>query len=277
VLEAGTRAQATQRPVALAEVRLLPPVQPPTARDFVAFEEHMTGMVMRNGGPDAAVPEQWYEAPTFYFTNPYAMIGAHDDVPVPPGSRMLDFELEVAAVVGKAGQNLSPEAAREHIVGYTIFNDWSARDLTTREMKVGLGPVKGKDTATTLGPWLVTADELEPRRQDGMLDLELTALLNSTVFGRDRLANMAWTFEEMAAYASRGTWIRPGDVLASGTCAGGCLAEAWGRAQRIDPPPLAAGDVVELVVEGIGSVRNTVAGQVTPVFVPSAHRRVPSS
>ncbi len=134
----------------LNTVRLLPPLAAPTVRDFVAFEEHVEGMAASVGRAAAVVPE-WYQAPTFYFTNPYALIGAHDDVPVPPGCEVLDFELEVAVVVGRDGASLSPEQAREHIFGYTVLNDWSARDLQRREMKVQLGPAKGKDSATTLG------------------------------------------------------------------------------------------------------------------------------
>ncbi|MFI6012121.1 fumarylacetoacetate hydrolase family protein [Streptomyces sp. NPDC051243] len=260
--------------VPLSDVRLLPPLQPPTVRDFVAFEEHVEG-VRRSVDGTAGVPERWYAAPTFYFTNPYAVYGPHDDIPVPPGSAVLDFELEVAAVIGREGRDLTPEQARDHIVGYTVFNDWSARDLQSAEMKVGLGPCKGKDTATTLGPYLVTADELEPYRDaDGFLRLALTAEVNGRVVGEDLLSNMSWTFEEMVAYASRGTWVRPGDVLGSGTCGnGGCLAELWGVRGRQDPPPLKPGDTVTLTVEGIGSVSNTVVAGVDPVPVPAGRRR----
>ncbi len=258
----------------VSEVRLLPPLQPPTVRDFVTFEEHVEG-VRRSVDGAAGVPEQWYAAPTFYFTNPYAVYGPHDDIPVPPGSGVLDFELEVAAVIGKEGRDLTPEQAREHIVGYTVFNDWSARDLQAAEMRVGLGPCKGKDTATTLGPYLVTADELEPWRDaDGFLRLALTASVNGEVVGKDLLSNMSWTFEEMAAYASRGTWIRPGDVLGSGTCGnGGCLAELWGVRGKQDPPPLKPGDTVTLTVEGIGSVSNTVVAGSDPLPLPTGRRR----
>ncbi|MEU1513929.1 fumarylacetoacetate hydrolase family protein [Streptomyces sp. NPDC005811] len=270
--EAGERALAGSSPVPLADVRLLPPLEPPTVRDYMTFESHVAGVAQGYGD---AVPEEWYAAPAFYFTNPYAMIGAHDDVPVPPGCRRFDFELEVAAVIGRAGRDLTPEQAREHIIGYTILNDWSARDLQGREMKVKLGPAKGKDTATTLGPWLVTADELEPHRDaEGFLDLALTAYVNGETVGQDRLSNMAWTFEEMAAYASRGTWLRPGDVLGSGTCGnGGCLAELWGRNRVFEPPPLVPGDTVTLTVEGIGGVSNTVTEGVPPVSLPTARRR----
>jgi 2-keto-4-pentenoate hydratase/2-oxohepta-3-ene-1,7-dioic acid hydratase in catechol pathway len=266
---------ACAAPVPLSEVRLLAPVLPPTVRDFVTFEEHVEG-VRRSIDGASGVPEQWYAAPTFYFTNPYSIRGPVDDVPVPPGSQALDFELEVAAVIGRPGRDLTPEQARDVIVGYTIFNDWSARDLQQAEMRVGLGPAKGKDTATTLGPWLVTAAELEPHRNDdGFLDLELTAAVNGTQVGHDRLSHMGWTFEEMVAYASRGTWVRPGDVLGSGTCGnGGCLAELWGRNGRQDPPPLQPDDVVTLTVEGIGSLTNTIVAGVAPVPIPAARHRL---
>jgi 2-keto-4-pentenoate hydratase/2-oxohepta-3-ene-1,7-dioic acid hydratase in catechol pathway len=278
-LAAGSRALGEQ-PVPLPAVRLLPPLAAPTIRDFVAFEEHVEGVAASVGDTagNAAVVPEWYEAPTFYFTNPYALIGAYDDVPVPPGSEMLDFELEVAVVVSRDGASLAPEQAREHIFGYTVLNDWSARDLQRREMKVQLGPAKGKDSATTLGPWLVTADELEPYRDDdGFLALDLRASVNGELIGQDLLSNMGWPFEELIAYASRGTEVRAGDVLGSGTCGnGGCLAELWGRRGRTDPPPLRPGDVVELTVEGIGTVRNRVTeGLALPPVHAARHRPVP--
>jgi 2-keto-4-pentenoate hydratase/2-oxohepta-3-ene-1,7-dioic acid hydratase in catechol pathway len=258
----------------LAEVRLLPPLQPPTIRDFVAFEEHVEGVV-RSVSAGAGVAPEWYAAPAFYFTNPYAVIGAHDDVAVPPGCTALDFELEVAAVIGRAGGDLTPEQARGHIAGYTVLNDWSARDLQRQEMRVGLGPAKGKDFATTLGPWLVTADELEPFRDaDGFLRLQLSVQVNGTEVGRDLLSNMGWPFEELVAHASRGTEVRPGDVLGSGTCGnGGCLAELWGRRGELSPPPLRPGDVVTMTVEGIGTISNTVVPGRAPVLLPPARAR----
>jgi 2-keto-4-pentenoate hydratase/2-oxohepta-3-ene-1,7-dioic acid hydratase in catechol pathway len=257
-----------------SEVRLLPPIQPPTIRDFVTFEEHVEG-VRRSIDRTLGVPDAWYDAPTFYFTNPYAVIGAHDDVPLPPGCRVFDYELEIAAVIGRTGRDLAPEQARGHIIGYTLMNDWSARDLQSREMRVGLGPCKGKDTATTLGPYLVTADELEPYRDtDGFLALALTARLNGRAVGRDRLSNMSWTFEEMTAYASRGTEIRPGDVLGSGTCGnGGCLAELWGVRGEQSPAPLKPGDTVALTAQGIGTVSNTVVAGTERVAMPAARKR----
>jgi 2-keto-4-pentenoate hydratase/2-oxohepta-3-ene-1,7-dioic acid hydratase in catechol pathway len=258
--------------VPLAAVRLLPPLEAPTVRDFVAFEEHVDGL------SSGHIPPEWYQAPTFYFTNPYALIGAHDDVPVPPGCQQLDYELEVAVVVGRKGASLSPEQAREHIFGYTILNDWSARDLQRREMGVHLGPAKGKDFATTLGPWLVTADELAPYQDaEGFLALDLRASVNGAQTGQDLLSNMGWPFEELIAYASRGAQVRAGDVLGSGTCGnGGCLAELWGRSGTTEPPPLRPGDVVELTVEGIGTVRNRVVeGFTLPPVREARPRSVP--
>jgi len=258
-------------PVLLADVRLLPPLEPPSVRDFVTFEQHVEGIAQRFGG---RIAPEWFAAPTFYFTNPHAMVGAHDDVPVPPGCQVLDYELEVAAVIGRAGRDLTPAQARDHIVGYAIFNDWSARDLQAREMAVQLGPAKGKDSATTLGPFLVTADELERyRNAEGLLDLEMTVQVNGIETGRDTLANMAWTFEEMVAYASRGAWVRPGDVLGSGTCGSGCLAELWGRSGVEDPPPLKVGDVVTMTVTGLGTVTNRVVPGREPVPLPPARVR----
>ncbi|MFD4254479.1 fumarylacetoacetate hydrolase family protein [Amycolatopsis thermoflava] len=268
-LEAGSSVLSGPS-VPLDRVRLLPPLEPPTVRDFVAFEEHVEGVVASVSGGSGVVPE-WYEAPTFYFTNPYALLGAFDDVPVPPGSRLFDFELEVAAVVGRDGSSLAPDEVE--IFGYTVLNDWSARDLQRREMKVQLGPAKGKDSATTLGPWLVTADELESYRDgDGFLELDLRVSVNGTEIGQDLLSNMGWPFEELVSYASRGTWVRAGDVLGSGTCGnGGCLAELWGRGREL--PPLAAGDVVEMTVEGIGTIRNTVVAGVELPPVRAARPR----
>ncbi|MGP3770287.1 fumarylacetoacetate hydrolase family protein [Streptomyces sp. SDT5-1] len=258
----------------VSEVRLRAPLQPPSVRDFVAFEEHVEG-VRRSVDGAVGVPEQWYAAPTYYFSNPHAVYGPGDDIPMPPGSAVLDFELEVAAVVGREGRDLTPAEAREHLIGYTVFNDWSARDLQSAEMKVGLGPCKGKDTATTLGPYLVTADALDPYRdEEGLLRLALTAEVNGEVVGKDLLSNMSWTFEEMLAYASRGTRVVPGDLLGSGTCGnGGCLAELWGVRGEQTPPPLKPGDTVSLTVEGIGTLTNTVVPGVAPVALPAGRRR----
>ena len=264
--------------VRLSETRLLAPVLPPTMRDFSVFEQHIEG-VIKDSSPDATVPLVWYESPFCYFTNPNALTGPGEDIPVPPGCRRLDLELEVAAVIGRPGRDLAPDEAGAHIAGYTIFNDWSARDLQMAEMRLGLGMCKGKDFANTLGPWIVTPNELDAYVDGDRLDLELRAEVNGNALGTDTLANMAWSFPELVSYASRGTWVRPGDVLGSGTCGSGCLLELWGRRGRDFHPPLGPGDVVSLHVEGIGTLTNTVVAGVEPHALPHARpgRRAPRS
>ena len=252
------------------------PVPVASIRDFITFEQHTAGSLRSVTGA-AEVPDAWYEAPAFYFTNPHAAIGSGTAVPMPPGCQALDFELEVGAVIGRAGFNLTPTEAMDHIAGFTILNDWSARDLQAREMRVGLGPAKGKDTATTLGPVLVTLDELVDHERDGRYDLAMEVFVNDRRIGGDTLANMAWTFAELAAFASRGTWVRPGDILGSGTCGGGCLAEFWGWRGSRQPPPLQVGDTVRMTVEGIGTIHNTVITGPPLHEVPPARRGQPSA
>jgi 2-keto-4-pentenoate hydratase/2-oxohepta-3-ene-1,7-dioic acid hydratase in catechol pathway len=244
ILDEGTRAQQGKA-IPFVAGQLALPYRPPSVRDFVTFESHVEG-VRRSIEGTPGVPEAWYDAPTFYFTNPHALFGPGQPIPKPTRTDALDYEMEVGVVVG-------PDL---EIVGYTIVNDWSARDLQAREMQVGLGPAKGKDFATSIGPWVVTADELAPYlTDDGFLDLDCQAFVNGERLGHDRLAHMRWTFPEMVAYAARDSVVRPGDLLASGTTGGGgCLAELWGRTGEPTPPPLEPGDVVSLVVEGIGEL-----------------------
>jgi len=271
--EAGHR--ALENPSAVrpyADVRLRAPLpDPPTVRDFMTFERHVEG-VARLAGDNARLPEQWYAAPAFYFTNPYAVRGPHDDVPLPPGCRLFDLELEVAAVIGRTGRDVPPEEGASYIAGYTILVDWSARDLQFAEMEVRLGPTKGKDTVTTLGPELVTADELAPWRSDTAFDLGMSVQINGVKIGEDRMSSMAFSFEDMVAYASRGTEVRPGDVLGSGTCGRGCLAELWGRHGLDSHPPLAPGDVVTVSVEQLGTISTQVVAGVDPIPIPPARR-----
>jgi len=256
--------------LALSDVRLRASVEPTTLRDFLTFEEHLEGSLKLL---DATEPHPaWYEQPLFLFYNSNAVVGPDDPVAVPPGCQMLDFELELAAVIGKPGRDLTPEQAGEHIAGYTLFNDWSARDLMAPVIPFGMGPVKGKDFANTFGPWIVTADELEPYRRDDRLALELHAELNGVPLpaGGDTSANMAWSFEEMVAFASRGTELKTGDVLASGTCGGGCLLEYWAQLDSEQVPPLKPGDLVALFAEGIGSVSNMIVAGVDATPIPRA-------
>ncbi|GHH75473.1 fumarylacetoacetate hydrolase family protein [Promicromonospora soli] len=263
----------------LDDVELLPPLVPTTIRDFVAFEEHVEGVSAAVDGRSEVVPE-WYEYPTFYFTNPHSVVATGETV-VPPQCERLDFELEVAAVIGAVagsdGANLTPEQGAAAIFGFTILNDWSARDVQAREMRVRLGPAKGKDFASTLGPWIVTADELaDVLDPDGFHRLAMEAEVNGTPVGNDLLSNMGWPFGELVAYASRNTRVVPGDVLGSGTGGNGCcLAELWGRSGELSPPPLVAGDEVVLRVERLGELRNVV-GHAGPVpRVPRARPRRP--
>jgi 2-keto-4-pentenoate hydratase/2-oxohepta-3-ene-1,7-dioic acid hydratase in catechol pathway len=253
---AGDR--ATRNPaevVAVTQVRLLPPIpRPPAVRDFMAFRQHVEVLSRFRG---LELNPRFSEFPVFYFTNPRALIGAHDPVPVPPGCQWLDFECEIGAVVGREGYNLTPEQAEDHIVGFCLFNDWSARDVQASEMEMRLGPAKGKDTATTLGPWLVTKDEIAPYRKGTGYDLTMTVAVNGKEYGRDQWCNVHWSFAEMLAYASRGTWASTGDVIGSGTCGYGCLAEL--RTYDADRYPwLKPGDEVVYEVERLGRIANRI-------------------
>jgi 2-keto-4-pentenoate hydratase/2-oxohepta-3-ene-1,7-dioic acid hydratase in catechol pathway len=226
-------------------VRLLPPIpQPPSVRDFMAFEEHV---VTASAAIGLTVDPLWYRQPVFYFTNPAALRGAHDPVPVAPGSTAFDYELEVAAVIGREGADLTPEEAVEHIAGYTIFCDWSARDLQGEEMRLNLGPAKGKDSASSCGPWLLTPDELPAAAA-------MTASVNGRPYSAGSLDTLYWSFGEMIAYASRGTRVLPGDLIGSGTVGTGCILEL-SRVHGADAYPyLVPGDRVRLEVDGLGAV-----------------------
>jgi fumarylacetoacetate (FAA) hydrolase len=220
---------------ALEDVRLLAPVpRPPSVRDFYAFEEHIRNAAQVLGRP--GVPDEWYELPVFYFSNPAAIYGPDDEIPFPLGSDELDYELEVAAVIGTDGA----------IGGFTIMNDWSARDLQRKEMKVGLGPAKGKDFATSLGPVVVTTDEL------GDLRLEMVARVNGEERSRGNMGDMYHSWQAIIERAAANTQLVPGDVIGSGTVGTGCILE-HGEGRWLQP-----GDVVELEVEGIGTLRNVV-------------------
>ncbi|MGV9711268.1 fumarylacetoacetate hydrolase family protein [Gordonia sp. NPDC003424] len=261
---ADLEAEAVRGPGrALADHRLLAPIAPRAMRDFVAFEEHVVGVSRSVDGTDA-VADAWYDAPAFVFMNPHSLIGAHDDMPKPPLTEALDFELEIAAIVAADCRDLTVEQARENIAGYCILNDWSARDVQRREMQVGLGPSKGKDFANTLGPWITTADELDEHHRDGVLDLEMTVAINGRIVGRDRSGHMAWSFAELLAHASRGARVGAGDVIASGTCHTGALAEIWGRTGRREPAPLEPGDTVTMTIEHLGTISNRVVPPTSP-------------
>ncbi|MEU4222861.1 fumarylacetoacetate hydrolase family protein [Nonomuraea sp. NPDC026600] len=258
----------------LTDVVLLPPVYPVAMRDFLTFEAHVEG-VGRGMQGHTAVPPEWYAAPSFLFMAPHAVHGPFDDVAMPPDTERLDFELELAVVTCRDIRNVTPEGAAAAIGGYCLMNDWSARDVQGREMRLGLGPSKGKDFATTIGPWVVTPDELgDLRNEDGLLDLGMAVQVNGREVGSDRSGHMSWSFEEMLSYASRASWVKAGEVIASGTCGTGALAETWGRTGALEPPPLQVGDVVEMVVERVGAIRNRVVAREEDVpAIPPARRR----
>src|SRR5581483_2775527 len=224
----------------LAEVALLAPVpEPPSVRNFYAYEGHVAAGFKRR---ESKIPEAWYEAPVFYFSNPGAIFGPDQEITRPTGSTMLDFELEIAAVI-------DGESA---IAGFTLMNDWSARDIQRREMTVGLGPAKGKDFATSLGPWLVTPDELA---YDGeRLHLEATVRIGEREITRVSTGAMHFSWPELIARASQDTRLRTGDVIGSGTVTGGCLLELG----PIDGRWIEPGDVVTLAAEGLGELRTPV-------------------
>ncbi|MXG88286.1 fumarylacetoacetate hydrolase family protein [Nocardioides flavescens] len=255
--EALADAAAREDGLPPAEVVLLPPVYPVAMRDFLTFEAHVDGMERGHGNPGP--PPEWYDAPVFLFMAPHAVTGPFDPVEMAPDTERFDFELELAAVVCRDVRNVTPTEARAAIGGYVVMNDWSARDVQGREMRLKLGPSKGKDFATTIGPWVVTADELDGCRDaDGVLDLAMSVRVNGVEVGQDRSGHMGWSFEQLVSHASRASWVKAGEVLASGTCSGGSLAEAWGRSGTLSPRPLQVGDVVEMTIERLGTIRNEV-------------------
>jgi 2-keto-4-pentenoate hydratase/2-oxohepta-3-ene-1,7-dioic acid hydratase in catechol pathway len=224
---------------------------PPSIRDFMSFENHV---VTAYGALGRKVSPVWYEQPVFYFTNPAAVHGPRDPVEISPGSERFDYELEVAAVIGRPGSDITPAEAAGHIAGFMVLCDWSARDLQGHEMDVGLGPAKGKDSATSFGPFLLTPDELAERRSGRGYDLTMTAHINGTRYSSGSLADLSWSFEEMVAHASRGTRLLPGDVIGSGTVGTGCVLELSAVHGSRRFPWLRAGDEVRLAIEEMGAV-----------------------
>ncbi len=236
--------------------RLLPPLLPTTLRDAYAFEQHVK-TANQNRGRD--VPKEWYDFPVFYYTNPHSVFGPEDVIPYPAYTSALDYELEIAVVIGKAGTDIRAEEAEEYIFGYTILNDWSARDVQRAEMKVGLGPAKGKDFASSLGPLIVTREAIADRAEGraGVYNLEMRARVNGVEMSKGNLKDIFWSFGEIIARASQSVMLQPGDVIGSGTVGTGCLLELT----KGQGPWLKPGDVVELAVERIGILRNTIGRQ----------------
>jgi fumarylacetoacetate (FAA) hydrolase len=226
-----------------------PPIlAPPTFRDFYAFEQHVGTMWKRR---DMEIPEAWYRLPIFYFSNTSEIRGPDEPVWAPLGSRELDYELEVAALIDTPAQDLSATHGEEAIGGYLILNDWSARDLQREETTVRLGPAKGKDFASSIGPWLVTPDELTDARSGKGYDLAMTASVNGAELSRGSWSSAHFSFGEMVERASADVRMRPGDLLGSGTVGTGCLLEIRDETlgRYLDP-----GDTVSLAIERLGEL-----------------------
>ena len=228
----------------------------PSFRDFYAFEAHVINARKRRGLE--MVPE-WYDAPAFYFSNTASIVGHLAPICKPEETNELDYELEIAVVIGREGGDIPVEEADGYIAGFTIVNDWSARDIQRREMKVGLGPAKGKDFATSAGPYLVTPDELEERvlpnrRRGKRYDLAMTATVNGVEYSRGNAREMHWTFAELIAHASRNTVLKPGDLIGSGTVGTGCITEF----PEGTYPWLQSGDTVRLEIEILGILENRI-------------------
>ena len=239
--------------LAAADLAFGPPIlRPPSLRDFYAFEQHVATMWHRRGGE---VPEAWYRFPVFYFSNVSEIRGPGEPVWAPRGSEELDYELEVAALIDTPLRDLPAARGEEAIGGYMVFNDWSARDLQREETTVRLGPAKGKDFASSIGPWLVTPDELADARSGTGYELDLTASVNGEELSRGTWSSSQFSFGQMVERASADVRLRPGDLLGSGTVGTGCLLEirdaTLGRY-------LQPGDSVTLAVERLGALTSPV-------------------
>ncbi|MFN8413599.1 MAG: fumarylacetoacetate hydrolase family protein [Anaerolineales bacterium] len=256
VINAGASQAATKitkKSFDISEVKFHAPLRPTTLRDAYAFEQHVKTANQNRG---REIPAEWYQFPVFYYTNPHSIFGPEDEIPYPHYTEQLDFELEIAVVIGKAGINIKPENAAQHIFGFTIFNDWSARDVQRAEMKVGLGPAKGKDFASSLGPVIVTPEALVhySARRPGIYNLEMKARVNGVEISKANFKDIYWSFGEIIARASDHTEIHPGDVIGSGTVGTGCLLELT----KTQGPWLQPGDLVELEIEEIGILKNKI-------------------
>ena len=261
---------SSNKSLPLSKVQLLAPVPYPTScRDAYAFRQHVEAARRNRGVP--MIPE-FDQFPVFYFTNHHSIQGPGDVRCMPGHLDKLDFELEAAIVICKQGRNIKAEEAHEYIGGLMVMNDLSARGLQMAEMKLNLGPAKGKDFATAIGPYLVTLEELqafEAAAKEGHMgtswNLKMTCHVNGVPVSEGNLVDMNWTFAEIIERASYGVDLYPGDIIGSGTVGTGCFLELNGTGKLHDPnyPEqwLQAGDVVELAIEGLGLLRNTIVAE----------------
>ncbi|ALC90377.1 fumarylacetoacetase [Bacillus sp. FJAT-18017] len=237
----------------LQEVRLVAPLPNPRSfRDFYAFEAHVKTARENRG---LGMIDEWYEIPVFYFSNHLAIKGPEEKIEKPGGCRKLDYELEIGCVIGKTGKNIRVDEADDYIFGYCILNDWSARDFQQKEMKVGLGPAKGKDFATSIGPWIVTPDELSSLFDEKGFDLEMKASINGQLLSKGNMKEIHYSFAEMLQRASAEVTLHPGELIGSGTVGSGCILELGEDVHRWLQP----GDIVELQIDKLGTLRNVIS------------------
>ncbi|MFQ6675275.1 MAG: fumarylacetoacetate hydrolase family protein [Fidelibacterota bacterium] len=242
-------------PLAIREssVHFHPPVpDPPTFRDFYAFEQHVRA-ARRSRGME--MDPTWYRIPIFYYSNPVNLYGHKDAIPMPGQTRALDFELELGMIIARGGRDIPAEEADSCIGGYTIINDWSARDIQKEEMTLNLGPAKGKDFGTSVGPYLVTPDELADRWEDGKLNLAMKAYRNGRKLSAGNARDLYHSWQGMIERASQNTPLMPGDLFGSGTVGTGCILElkpenAGGWLEK--------GDVIRLEIERLGKLENII-------------------
>ena len=231
---------------------ILPPVaRPPSFRDAYCFEEHVKNARARRG---LTVPQEWYEMPIFYYSNPGALVGHKAGVRKPDWTEALDYELELGWVISRKVRDVREDEWRSVVAGFTILNDWSARDVQRREMAVGLGPAKGKDFATSLGPSLVTLDEFEGAWDGDRVRLAMEASVNGKVLSQGNTGSMRYTVGEVIARASQDVYLFPGDVFGSGTVGTGCILELGNDVHRW----LESGDEVTLTIERLGALTNPI-------------------
>jgi 2-keto-4-pentenoate hydratase/2-oxohepta-3-ene-1,7-dioic acid hydratase in catechol pathway len=236
----------------ISELRLKAPLPyPKSFRDFYAFEQHVK-TARENRGLEMI--SDWYDIPVFYFSNHLAIKGPEEEIKKPNECEWLDYELEIACVIGKEGRNIRAEDAEDYIFGYCILNDWSARDLQRKEMMVGLGPAKGKDFATSIGPWIITKDELVRFRNRKGFNLPMKARVNGELLSEGNLADIYYSFSEMIERASRDVTLYPGELIGSGTVGTGCILELGTNVHRWLRP----GDVIELEIDHLGVLKNTI-------------------
>lgn len=234
------------------EVVLLAPLPNPTSfRDFISFETHIKNVSEKMG---IIVAKEWYEIPVFYFSNHNNIKGPNDKIKRPTNCRQLDFELEIGCIIGRQGKNIKVSEAEKYIFGYTILNDWTARDLQFKEMKVNLGPAKGKDFATSIGPYIVTKDELNECRVENKYDLKMTAKIKGKQITEGNFKSIHYSFAEMIERASKDVMLYPGDLIGSGTVGNGCILEHDSKVH----PWLEPGDEVTLEITNLGKLTNKI-------------------